>query len=328
MIGFHPQGHTLGSGVPHDIFLIALHAGGNAVEHGVDTGVATTQTTEGQRSVGVGKRELLVVAVEPATGTGIGDDIAAVDAFHFGLEQVVEVGAADDAVQTFAFCFLEFLALLGELGDAGLVGVTADVAVGNAACHPNGTVFIFIFQFLGEVSLYGFGAFADELKNPHLVGVADAEALALAVVGIGAQETGKGENGLTGIAGTLEGEVDKAAVINTAFNLVRQLFATAVGGLADGQLALVHVAHHAVGVSHLRNLDEGRAAVPIDNLEHRASGIVGGATVVELTVERVAVGGVGDHGAAILGGTFGEKEIGAGIGGIGEKHRCSEKSCC
>ena len=31
----------------------------------------------------------------------------------------------------------------------------------------------------------------------------------------------------------------------------------------------------------------------------------------------MAVGGIGDHGAAVAGGTFGEQEVGAGVGGAG-----------
>ena len=91
---------------------------------------------------------------------------------------------------------------------------------------------------------------------------------------------------------------------------------------------LVDVAHYAVGVFHLRNHDEGFAAVPVDNLEHGAGGAGGGAAVVELAVERVAVGGVGDHRGAVLGGAFGEEEIGAGVGGGGCQEGHTEEGCC
>ena len=151
-------------------------------------------------------------------------------------------------MEAFAFGFLE-LAFLGELGDAGLVGVAADVAVGDAAGHPHGTVGVFVFQLLGQVGFDGALAFADEFEDPHLVGVGDGEALALAVVGVVAHEAGEDLDGLAGVLGALEGEVDERAVVDAALNLLGQLLAAAVGGLADGQLVLVHVAHDAVGVT-------------------------------------------------------------------------------
>ncbi len=135
------------------------------------------------------------------------------------------------------------------------------------------------------------------------------------MVGILAHEAGEDEDGLAGVLGALEGEVDVGAVVDAAFNLGGQFLAAAVGGLADGELPLVHVAHDAVGMGHLGNLDELLAAVPVDDLVHGAGGIVGGGAVVELAIEGVAVGGVGNHGAAVLGGAFGEEEIGAGVRG-------------
>ena len=84
----------------------------------------------------------------------------------------------------------------------------------------------------------------------------------------------------------------------------------------------------AVSVAHLGNLDEGHAAVPVNDLEESACRIVGGTAIVELAVEHMAVGGIGDHGATVLGGTFGEKEIGAGFGHGAEEHGCTEQAGC
>ena len=81
---------------------------------------------------------------------------------------------------------------------------------------------------------------------------------------------------------------------------------------ADSQLVFVHVAYNAVGLGDLRNHDEGRAAVPVDDLEHGAGGIARRAAVVELAVERVTVGGIGDKGTAVGRGTAAHNQVGAG----------------
>ena len=95
VVGFDPEGEAFGGGVAHGVFFIALHAGGNAVEHGVDAGVAAAEAAEGQRGVGVAEGEVGVGAVVPAAGAGVGDDVGAVDAFDLGLVDVVEVEAGD-----------------------------------------------------------------------------------------------------------------------------------------------------------------------------------------------------------------------------------------
>ena len=306
VVGFNPQGHTLGFGVAHGVFLIAAGLFVHTEEHGIHAGVAAADTAEGEGSVGVAERELLVLAFEPTAGTGIGDHVGGIDAFHFGLIDIVHVVAADNGVQTLSFGFAEFLAFLGELGDAGLVGVTAHIAVGDAACHPYGTVGVFIFQFLGHVGFDGGGALADEFENPHLVGVADGKTLAFAAIAIVGHHLGHPVDGLAGVLGALQGDVDERAVVDALHFVLPALLTAAVSGLADGQLVFVHVAHHAVGVCHLGDFKELAAAVPIHQHEHRAGGIVRCLAVIQLAVQHMAVGGIGYHGAAVLGGTLGE----------------------
>ena len=68
--------------------------------------------------------------------------------------------------------------------------------------------------------------------------------------------------------------------------------------------------------------------VPLsDDTEHGAGGIFRGLAVVEFSIEGVAVGGIGNHGAAVFGGALGEKEIGAGLGDGAGEHRCTKQPC-
>ena len=48
----------------------------------------------------------------------------------------------------------------------------------------------------------------------------------------------------------------------------------------------------------------------------------------EYTISGVAVSGVGNHGAAVLGGAFGEEEIGAGVGGAVGRQHCQQHEGC
>ena len=325
VVRFNPKGHTLGLGVAHGVFLILEGLAVHAVEHGVHTGVAAADAAEGERCVSVAEGELLVLAVEPAASAGIGDDVGGIDAFHLGLIDVVHVHAADGGVQTFALGLLEFLAFQGELGDAGLVGVAAHIAVRYATGNPHGTLSVFILQFLGQVSLHGGSTLANQLKDPHLVGVADGEALALAAIAIVCHQLGHPVDGLAGILGTLQCHIDQRAIVDALHLVLPALLASAVGRLADGQLVFVHVAHHAVGVSHLRDFKQLASAVPVHQHEHRAGRIVGCLAVVQLAIQRVAVRGIGNHGAAILGSPFCEKEIGTGRGFIAYRKDCGHQ---
>ena len=155
VIGFDPQGHALGVDIAHSVFLVFRHTGVDATEHGIYSCVAGADATESKRRVGVGEAKVGVGAVIPAAGACEGDHIRAVNAFHFGFENIVDMCAADGAVKTFTFGFVEFLGFLGELGDACLVGVTAHISVGNAAGHPYGAVGVFVFQLLAPWQGWG-----------------------------------------------------------------------------------------------------------------------------------------------------------------------------
>ena len=137
-VGFDPQWQTLGSGIAHSEFLISLHSVGTTVEHCVDAGFASAEAAEGKGIVGVGKGKVGISVLWrhreycKAVLFGKSDDIGSIDAFHFGFEDVLQILAADALVR--------FLHLLREGGDAGLVGVAADVTVGHTSRHPHGTL--------------------------------------------------------------------------------------------------------------------------------------------------------------------------------------------
>ena len=325
VVGFNPEGHALGFGVAHGVLLIAAGFAVDTAEHGIDAGVAATDAAEGEGCVGVAEGEFFVFAVEPSAGTGVGDYIGGIYAFHFGLIDVVHVVAADNGVQTFAFGLAEFFAFHGELGDAGLVGVAADIAVGNAAGNPYSAVGVFIFELFGEVCLDGGTALSDEFENPNFVGVADGEAFAFAAIAIVGHHFGHPVDGFAGVLGALEGDVDEGAVVDAFDFVFPAFFAAAVGGFADGKLVFIHVADNAVGVGYLGDFEKFAATVPIDKHEHGTGGVVGSLAVVQLAIQHMAVGGIGNHGAAVLGGTFGEQEIGASRGMVAYRKDCNEE---
>ena len=79
--------------------------------------------------------------------------------------------------------------------------------------------------------------------------------------------------------------------------------------------------------------------VPVVDGAHGTGLVVGSGLVVQLAVQRVAVGGVGNHCRAVVGGAFGGDEAGAGkcVGSPGEGHAdervaedvqlCRHKNC-
>ena len=317
VVGLDPQGEAFGLGVAHGVGFVALHTLGYAVEEGVHPGLAGAEAGEGEGVVGVGIAEVGVLAAEPAVLAGKGDDVVAVDALHFGFVDIVEVQTADGGVETFAACFAPAGGFLRELGDAGLVGVGADIAFGHTACHPHGA-FLLV-------------SFAGDFEEPYLVGVGQREGLAAVGIAVSGHEVGHHADGFAAVAGTLQGQVDKVAVVDALEVAFAEGCDAAPGGLAHGKLVLVDEAHHAVGASGLWDVDLVLQAAVVVEAEHLA-GLVGAAGVeTQLAVARVAVGDIGDHGAAIGGAASREQEIGAGMAlpsPCGNECRNEKESLC
>ena len=106
--------------------------------------LAIATGTEIERSIGIGKAEILVHTVKIALLACKGDDIGGV---HTVL-LVVHV----------------------ELMNAALVGMSGDTIIGHADSYPYGTAHT--------------GSLANHLHNPYFVGVGDGEGLATAVIAI------------------------------------------------------------------------------------------------------------------------------------------------
>ena len=320
--GFDPQGEAVLEVVAAGVVLVLGHLGGvAAVEEGPHAGFAAAGGAEIDGRVGVAEAELCIRGlfgiggIEPFQ-SGEGDDVVGIDGLDAGQEDLVEFLAGDGGLAV----------AQREGGDARLVGVSADVAVGDAAGHPYGAVApAFDHLALGVKHLL---ALADELHNPGLLGINDGEGLALGGVAVGVHQLGNDLDGLAGVLGALQGNVNQGAVVDHPLALFQFLDA-AVGGLADGQLPLVHVADNRVGVRHLRDLAEQLARVPLDDIHHRAGGIVLGRAVVKFTVKLVRVGGVGDEAGTVPAGAFRDNEVGAGHRGAyrHQPHKqCKQKS--
>ena len=235
---------------------------------------------------------------------GEGDDILAVHALHLLVEDAVDMLAAD--------AVLHLTPLQGEGGDAGLVGMAADVAFGHAARHPHGAL---------------LAALAGDLEDPHLVGVGQRETLAAVGIAVGAHQLVHHLDGLAAVAGTLQGDVDEVAVVDALGVALVQGGDAAPGGLADGQLVLVDEAHHLVGVRRLRYLDLEPQRTVVVEAQHLAGLVVGGGTVAQLPVARVAVGGIGDEGAAVGAGAARHDEVGAGHGAACDRSAVTNLVC-
>ena len=178
LFGDDPQRHVLRILVlaqrPGQISLHALHV---VVVETPHAGIADTATAKVGERIGILKRELLVLAVEPPHFTRILDDILRVQ--HV------------------------LLVLQGEGAYAALVGMSADGVVGNSPGHPHHTL-------LRHLTV---GSAALHLQNPRLLWVTDGKCLTLRVVAVSLCQRGHYLNGLTCRLGTLQGDIDQRAIV-------------------------------------------------------------------------------------------------------------------
>ena len=192
----------------------------------------------------------------------------------------------------FAACILDYVfgveaVLLVAKRDAvyaRLVGVAADAGVGDADGCPHGAFLIH--------------AFRHHLEHPHFVGVGYRERLSAAVVAVALHERRHHADCLAGGARALQRDVDKRAVVHYGGGVCK-LGAAIECGLGYCQLMLVHVAHGGIRVLHLLYLSEIFMCVPLLDVEHFAFLMVGGGLTVELAVEHVGIGVVGNHCRAV-----------------------------
>ena len=189
--------------------------------------------------------------------------------------------------------------------------MTANVAIGNATGHPYGTIAPAFHHF--ALGIQHLLAFADEVHNPSLVGIHNGEGFALAGIAVRIHQFSNHLDSFAGVLGALQSNVNQGTVVNHALALL-QLFNTAISGLADGQLPLIHVADHGIGVAHLRNLSKQLARVPFDHIHHGTFWIVLSWTIVEFAVQAVRIGSIGQETGAIFTGTLRHDEVGTSHG--------------
>ena len=211
-------------------------------------GFAIATSTKVEGRVGIGKAEVFVQAAEVALFARKGDDVGRVEAVLFIVQR--------------------------ELMDAGLVGMGRDAIVGDANSHPHSALHAYTLAY--------------HLHNPYLARVGYGKRLATAVVAIFLHQVGHHLDGFAGRLAALQGDVDKAAIVDDAGGIY-QLFAAAKGGFGDGELMLVHVANNVVGGACLGDFAQVLTSVPLVDRAHSALGVGTGGIVVELAKESVRV---------------------------------------
>ena len=85
--------------------------------------------------------------------------------------------------------------------------MTANIAVGNAASHPNSAVGPAFHGF--PLGILHFGTLADDFKNPGFVGIDDGEGFAFAMIAVGIKQLAHHLDGLTCILSTLKRDVNQ-----------------------------------------------------------------------------------------------------------------------
>ena len=125
-----------------------------------------------------------------------------------------------------------------DLLDARLVGVGRNAIVWNTDRHPD--------------SALSSRSFTDHLHDPSLLLIGNREGLTATIIAIFSDQVCHHLNGLTSGLRPLQGDIDQAAIVHDA-GRISQFMATAEGTLRDGQLMLVHVAYHVIGVLYLGN---------------------------------------------------------------------------
>ena len=163
LLGFDPQRYMVARGkIAVDVGQVLVHVAAVMPEEAPYAGIGVAHVLEVDGAVGIAEGELSVGAAEEPHLAGETDYIGGVDALHLGTMYFFEAIAVDAAVLTFL--------LLWEVAYAAQVGVGRYAVVGDSQCHPYGTL--------------AARAFAYHLHYPRLVGVADGDALASAVISV------------------------------------------------------------------------------------------------------------------------------------------------
>ena len=263
----------------HRIVRIPVHVVGHGAEEGPHAGFAGAHGPEIEGCIGVAEAEIGVRTVVISHLAGERNHVGRVEAV-FGI-------------------------VLRKGGDAGLVGVGRDIAVGNAAGHP--------YDALPGVAALAvvLETLADQLHDPRLVGIGDRERFAARRIAVGVGQVNDYADRLAGGLGALQRDVDQRSVVHASRRIL-QFAAASVGRFADDERMFVHIADGRIGLPDLRDVPQVAARVPFVDGEHRSVLEFAAGGVVQRAVERVGVGRIGDHHRTVGRSSFGDDEIGAG----------------
>jgi len=165
--------------------------------------LASTGSTKIERSIGIGKAKILICAGIVSLGTGEVNDIRRVNHLNTRIENLVKVPGAYRIFQIF----------LREGGDAGLVGMSRDVAVGNTNGYPNSSL-IGIVGFLCFLVNLQVSPLSNHFKNPYLIFISHRERFPLAVVPVLLHQLCHNLDGFTSALGTLQGNVHQRSIVD------------------------------------------------------------------------------------------------------------------
>ena len=188
------------------------------------------------------------------------------------------------------------LVLHVKLTDTALVRMGANSVIGHSQSYPH--------YFLAA------GTLPHHLHNPSLVGVADGKCLAAGAITIGLHQACHHLDGLSRGLGTLQGDINEAAVIYQSRG-VYHLWPSAIGGLANGDLVFIDIAYHVVGLLRLGNLAQVLIGVPVPYCAHGSLGMLARGIMAEVTEHAIVVRVVGTHDRPIHRGLLAHDEIGA-----------------
>ena len=248
-------------------------------------GLAQTHIHKFQRAVCLTEAEIFVRTAVIAHFAGKGNDIGTVHTYPGNL------------INPF---FPVQLPGLREGADAAVVGVGRDAVVGDAHRHPD--------------SAFPAGAFPDEIHHPGLFLIADREGFSALEVAVLIGQPSHLQDGVPGRCTALQSQLHQVVVAQDAFG-VHQFFPASEGGFQDGELVLVHIAHHTIGIGDLVYVATHLSPVPEmadSNLLAGLMGSRGRACKPAGMAESVAVIGADDRtvGRCLLS----HNHVGAGLG--------------
>ena len=155
---------------------------------------------------------------------------------------------------------------------------------------------------------------AYHIHYPHLVGVCNREALALAAIAILLDQLCHNGNSLAGSFGTLQGNVHQTAIIEHTSGSITEFLTTAIGGLMNGKLMLVHQANNGIGFLCLGNLSQIVIALVMIKGTHLTFLVLSTRKEIHIAVCSIVITTIRDNDTAVLAGFLAYDKVGASFG--------------